>query len=93
MIDEEVRSIVDSQHARAKMILEENREKMDLIVQALLKEETIDREAFLKIMGIDPDNDPKMRKEDPKEELPQATTEPVAPPMPSQPPRLEPGPA
>ncbi|MBL8059734.1 MAG: ATP-dependent zinc metalloprotease FtsH [Chthonomonas sp.] len=93
MIDEEVRSIVDSQHTRARMLLEENREKMDLIVQALLQQETIDRVEFLKIMGIDPDNDPKVRKADKQEELPEPSVEPVAPPITAQPPRLEPGPA
>lgn len=92
MIDEEVRQIVDGQHARAKMLLEENREKMDTIVQVLLERETIVRNEFLEIMGIDPDNDPKIAKSD-TEDASDDSVEAVSPPLPQKPPRLEPGPA
>ncbi|MCC7101885.1 MAG: ATP-dependent zinc metalloprotease FtsH [Fimbriimonadaceae bacterium] len=92
MIDEEVRQIVDGQHARAKMLLEENREKMDTIVQVLLERETIVRNEFLEIMGIDPENDPKITKSDP-EDASDDSVEAISPPMPQKPPRLEPGPA
>ncbi len=50
MIDDEVREIVEAAHVRATQILTANREKMEAIVQALLAEETIEREAFLQIM-------------------------------------------
>jgi len=92
MIDEEVRQIVDGQHARAKMLLEENREKMDTIVQVLLERETIVRNEFLEIMGIDPENDPKITKSDP-EDASDDSVEAVTPPLSQKPPRLEPGPA
>lgn len=92
MIDEEVRQIVDGQHARAKMLLEENREKMDTIVQVLLERETIVRNEFLEIMGIDPENDPKITKSDP-EDASDDSVEAVSPPLSQKPPRLEPGPA
>lgn len=99
MIDEEVREIVEGQHSRARQILESNREKMDAIVQALLDRETIDRAEFLTLMGIDPANDPKVRKsEPPTSDTPLSggdeAEDAVRPPQGiAQPPRLEPGPA
>jgi cell division protease FtsH len=50
MIDEEVRSIVDSCHAIATQILTEHRPKMDAVVQALLERETLTRDEFLAVM-------------------------------------------
>ncbi|OMH39204.1 ATP-dependent zinc metalloprotease FtsH [Motiliproteus sp. MSK22-1] len=41
-IDEEVRAIIDSCYARAKAILEENRDILESMTQALMKYETID---------------------------------------------------
>ncbi len=41
-IDEEVRSIIDTCYARAKKILEDNREKLEAMKDALLEYETID---------------------------------------------------
>ncbi len=93
-IDEEVHSIVEQQHARARQLLESNRETMDRIVQALLDQETIDRAEFLRLMGMDPDNDPKIK---PTPTAPKADPEPEpeadGPRLSPQPPRLEPGPA
>lgn len=51
MIDEEVRSIVDSCRMRTHDLLSEHRPKLDAVVQALLERETIDRSEFLKIMA------------------------------------------
>ncbi len=42
MIDEEVRSIIDTCYARAKQILEDNRDKLEAMKDALLEYETID---------------------------------------------------
>ncbi len=42
-IDEEVRNIIDSCYEKAKQILIDNREKLDLMAEALMKYETIDR--------------------------------------------------
>lgn len=50
-IDEEVRRIVDMCSTRARQIIEENREKLDAISEALLERETLDREDFLIIMS------------------------------------------
>ncbi|MEM7432544.1 MAG: ATP-dependent zinc metalloprotease FtsH [Pseudomonadota bacterium] len=41
-IDEEVRNIIDANYQRAKTILEENRDKLDMMAKALMKYETID---------------------------------------------------
>ncbi len=43
-IDAEVRSIIDAQYARARALIEENRERLDKIAEALLERETIGRE-------------------------------------------------
>lgn len=51
MIDEEVRAIVDTCHARATQILTDNRVKLDAVVQALLERETLDRDEFLAVMN------------------------------------------
>ena len=42
-IDEEVRNIIDTCYEKAKQILVENRDKLDLMADALMKYETIDR--------------------------------------------------
>ncbi len=41
-IDREVRAIIDSCYGRAKQILEDNRDKLDLMAETLMKYETID---------------------------------------------------
>ncbi len=54
-IDEEVRKIIDKNYDRAKDILEEHRAKLDVMAEALMKYETIDREQVIDIMeGRDP---------------------------------------
>ena len=55
VIDEEVRSIIDDAYTTAKNLLEENRDKLDAMAQALLDYETIDRDQIDDIMaGRDP---------------------------------------
>jgi cell division protease FtsH len=49
-IDEEVRNIMESNYQRAKTILESNRDKLESVSAALMEIETLDREAFLKLM-------------------------------------------
>ena len=54
-IDEEVRRISDECYARAEEILKENREKLDVMAEALMTYETIDSEQIDDIMnGIKP---------------------------------------
>ncbi|MCC6905738.1 MAG: ATP-dependent zinc metalloprotease FtsH [Anaerolineae bacterium] len=50
-IDEEVRRIVSEAYEASRTILLENRDKLEAIAQALLKEETLDRAAFSQLMG------------------------------------------
>ena len=49
-IDEEVRKIIDRNYDRAKDILTEHREKLDVMANALMKYETIDYEQVVDIM-------------------------------------------
>ncbi|WP_228152788.1 ATP-dependent zinc metalloprotease FtsH [Marinobacter guineae] len=49
-IDEEVRNIIDTCYEKAKQILIDNREKLDLMADALMKYETIDRHQIDDIM-------------------------------------------
>jgi cell division protease FtsH len=50
-IDEEVRSIIDSNYQRAQQLLKENIEKLHTMAQALMKYETIDTEQINDIMA------------------------------------------
>jgi cell division protease FtsH len=49
-IDREVRAIIDSCYGRAKQILEDNRDKLDLMAEALMQYETIDANQIEDIM-------------------------------------------
>ncbi|MCB1646179.1 MAG: ATP-dependent zinc metalloprotease FtsH [Pseudomonadales bacterium] len=51
LIDEEVRAIIDDCYGTAKRILEENRDKLDSMAEALLDYETIDRGQIDDIMA------------------------------------------
>ena len=51
LIDQEVRSIIDQCYGTAKRMLEENRDKLDAMAQALMKYETIDAEQIGDIMN------------------------------------------
>jgi cell division protease FtsH len=54
-VDVEIRTILDKQYAVAKKILEENRDKVEVMVKALLEWETIDADQVNDIMaGKDP---------------------------------------
>ncbi|UAX00101.1 ATP-dependent zinc metalloprotease FtsH [Halopseudomonas nanhaiensis] len=59
MIDQEVRSIIDDCYATARRLLEENRDKLDLMAEALMKYETIDTEQINDIMSGRPPREPK----------------------------------
>ena len=55
LVDKEIRRIIDEQYARARTIVEENREKIDKMANALLEWETLDSEQIDDIMaGRDP---------------------------------------
>ena len=55
LVDKEIRRIVDEQYARARQIIEENKDKMEIMAHALLEWETIDADQINDIMdGKDP---------------------------------------
>ena len=58
-VDSEIRSLIDSQYALAKSILEQNRDKVEAMVAALLEWETIDAEQINDIMEGRPPRAPK----------------------------------
>ena len=49
-VDDEVKRIIDESFARAKKILRENKEKLDLVATELIKKETLEAEDFKAIM-------------------------------------------
>ena len=56
-IDREVSAILAKAYERAKEILEQHRDRMEMLVQALLKQETLNRAEFVALMddGVMPD--------------------------------------
>ncbi|MFP5471431.1 MAG: ATP-dependent zinc metalloprotease FtsH [Bacteroidia bacterium] len=77
MIDEEVSKILESQYTRAKQILSENKDKLELLAQKLLEKEVIFKEDLEVIFGKRPfekeeeklaEKTPKVEEEKPSEE-------------------------
>jgi cell division protease FtsH len=58
-VDAEIRTLIDSQYALARSILEQNRDKVEAMVAALLEWETIDAEQINDIMDGRPPRPPK----------------------------------
>ena len=50
-IDQEVQSVVGSAYQRCETILREHQDQLDAVARYLLEHETMDREAFLSVMG------------------------------------------
>lgn len=50
-VDREIRRIIDEQYARARAIIEENRDKIETMAKALLEWETLDAEQINDIMA------------------------------------------
>jgi cell division protease FtsH len=59
LIDQEVRRIIDECYGTARRLLEENRDKLDLMAEALMKYETIDSDQINDIMNGQPAREPK----------------------------------
>ena len=57
LIDVEVRAIVDKSHHEAERLLSENRDKLDGLAQALLKEESLDANEVREATGLTEPND------------------------------------
>jgi len=58
-VDQEIRSIVDAQYAVARRLIEDNRDKMHAMANALLEWETIDADQIDDIMAGKPPRPPK----------------------------------
>lgn len=59
LIDQEIREIIDNCYTTAKQILQENRDKLDEMAQALMKYETIDSDQIDDIMAGRTPREPK----------------------------------
>jgi cell division protease FtsH len=57
-VDREIRRIIDEQYARARAIIEENRDKIETMAHALLEWETLDAEQINDIMAGKPPRPP-----------------------------------
>ena len=53
-IDEEARRIVDECFEQAVSVLEKNRDRLDRLVEALLREESLDEDQVLAVVGEKP---------------------------------------
>ena len=51
MVDREIRRIIDEQYARARKIIEDNREKVEIMAAALLDWETLNADQINDIMA------------------------------------------
>jgi cell division protease FtsH len=49
-IDDEIRRIVEEAHQTARQVLEEHRERLDMVSDILLRRETIEREHFIELL-------------------------------------------
>jgi cell division protease FtsH len=58
-VDKEVRAIIDEQYSLARKLLEENRDKVEVMAKALLEWETIDADQIADIMAGRPPRPPK----------------------------------
>jgi cell division protease FtsH len=76
-VDSVIRRIIDEQYAIARKIIEENKDKMHAMANALLEWETIDSEQIDDIMAGKPPRPPKDWS--PAASRPQGPTPPVNP--------------
>ena len=56
-IDKEVKKIMDQMYSRAKAILQEHRDQLELVTQQLLQNETLDAQAFNRLINRSPSED------------------------------------
>lgn len=54
MIDSEIQNIIDTQYKRAKQILTDNEEKLNLLATTLFEKETLEAEEIYELIGIEP---------------------------------------
>lgn len=81
-VDDEVRRILEEQYNIAREIIEAEQDKMHVMVDALMKWETIDRDQLQDIMaGLQP-REPKVYQDIPTVNLEKPTTGALPPPLP-----------
>jgi len=85
-VDGEIRRIIDEQYAAARKILDENRDKVEVMAKALLEWETIDSDQIDDIMAGRPPRPPKESTSGSSGGSGSATVTPVAPAAPAAPP-------
>jgi len=93
-IDDEVRAFIDRNYARARKILDDNRDRLEKIVEGLMDKETLERDEFLEIMGLAKEENPMaelLSPPTPDDNTPSGNDTPRAPIKPRL--RPEPGPA
>ncbi|HUX26793.1 MAG TPA: ATP-dependent zinc metalloprotease FtsH [Burkholderiales bacterium] len=61
-VDQEIRRIIDEQYALARRLIEENRDKVEVMAGALLEWETLDSDQLNDIMEGKPPRDPKPKQ-------------------------------
>ena len=84
-VDAEIRRIVDEQYALARRLIEENREKIEVMAKALLEWETLDAEQIADIMEGKAPRSPKPSQSKPTPPSDSAPTAPATPtPHPAQ---------
>jgi cell division protease FtsH len=62
LVDDEVRRIVDEQHAQVLTLLQENRSKLDGLAEALLEHETLDEDDAYAAAGVERRPDPALMR-------------------------------
>jgi len=67
VIDKEIKKIVDTQYNRAIQIIEDNRDKLKALAEALLKDEVIFKENLVKIFGERPHDKNRLLDEEASE--------------------------
>ena len=79
IIDEEVRAVIDRNYDRATRILQEHRQQLDMMADALIKYETIDRDQIDDIMAGKPPRPPADWSDQDRPTNPTATNAPEQP--------------
>ncbi|MHB0925837.1 MAG: ATP-dependent zinc metalloprotease FtsH [Gallionellaceae bacterium] len=77
-VDAEIRRIIDQQYALARKLIEENRDKIEVMAKALLEWETLDADQINDIMAGNPPRPPKPSQSTQAPQPPQDTA-PTAP--------------
>ena len=91
MLDAEIKRIIDVAYSETTQLLQDNRESLDELADALLSKETVEREEILRILGLEDDTDEvlpeavakHMRETDPAQQNGSAPTGELTPQSPS----------